>query len=250
MSFTHFAAVMALPWLVVIAVEWLGIRLHFAREIGARASGEPPPDLEPLPRAPLAVLGGTLAGFVLSAPLGYDPAWAAVAGAAAMVAVRPAPLAALVRAIDLPLLGFVLGLAIIVHVVAGHGAGALVADILPDGDGLAALLGVAAIAAVAANLLNNVPAVLVLLPAAAAAGPATVLAVLIGVNVAPQPHAHRLAGHAPPAPLAGRARRRAPGRRVRAPRRAHRAARDRPRHGRALARRVGNRRTAAGVTPV
>ena len=78
-----------------------------------------------------------------------------------------------------------LGLAIIVRAVAGHGAGALVADILPAGDGLVALLGVAAIAAVAANLLNNVPAVLVLLPAAAAAGPSTVLAVLIGVNVGP-----------------------------------------------------------------
>ena len=48
-----------------------------------------------------------------------------------------------------------------------------------------ALLGAAALAAVLANLLNNVPAVLVLLPAAAAAGPATVLAVLIGVNVGP-----------------------------------------------------------------
>ena len=36
-----------------------------------------------------------------------------------------------------------------------------------------------------ANLLNNVPALLVLLPAAAAAGPATVLAVLIGVNAGP-----------------------------------------------------------------
>ena len=40
-------------------------------------------------------------------------------------------------------------------------------------------------AAVLANLLNNVPALLLLLPAAAAAGPETVLAVLIGVNVGP-----------------------------------------------------------------
>ena len=41
------------------------------------------------------------------------------------------------------------------------------------------------LAAVLANLLNNVPALLVLLPAAAAAGPETVLAVLIGVNAGP-----------------------------------------------------------------
>ena len=48
-----------------------------------------------------------------------------------------------------------------------------------------ALLGATALAAVLANLLNNVPALLVLLPAAAAAGPPTVLAVLIGVNCGP-----------------------------------------------------------------
>ena len=56
---------------------------------------------------------------------------------------------------------------------------------LPDGTGLLALLGVTFVAAALANLLNNVPALLVLLPAAAAAGPATVLAVLIGVNAGP-----------------------------------------------------------------
>jgi arsenical pump membrane protein len=68
--------------------------------------------------------------------------------------------------------------------VAVHGVGELVDSALPAGDTLPALLGAAA-AALLANLLNNVPAVLVLLPAAAAAGPATVLAVLIGVNVGP-----------------------------------------------------------------
>ena len=36
-----------------------------------------------------------------------------------------------------------------------------------------------------ANLINNLPAVLLLLPAAAAAGPGVVLAVLIGVNAGP-----------------------------------------------------------------
>jgi arsenical pump membrane protein len=36
-----------------------------------------------------------------------------------------------------------------------------------------------------ANVINNLPAVLLLLPAAAAAGPGEVLAVLIGVNAGP-----------------------------------------------------------------
>jgi arsenical pump membrane protein len=48
-----------------------------------------------------------------------------------------------------------------------------------------ALLGATAVAALLANLVNNVPALLVLLPAAAAAGPGTLLAVLIGVNAGP-----------------------------------------------------------------
>ena len=78
-----------------------------------------------------------------------------------------------------------LGLAVIVQGVAAHGVGELVDNALPGGETLFALLGAAAVAALLANLLNNVPAVLVLLPAAAAAGPATVLAVLIGVNVGP-----------------------------------------------------------------
>jgi arsenical pump membrane protein len=57
--------------------------------------------------------------------------------------------------------------------------------VLPGGSGLLALLGATAVAAVAANLLNNVPALLVLLPAAVAGGTGTVLAVLIGVNAGP-----------------------------------------------------------------
>jgi arsenical pump membrane protein len=57
--------------------------------------------------------------------------------------------------------------------------------VLPDGTGLAALLGIAVLAAVLANLINNLPAVLVLLPLTATAGPGAVLAVLLGVNIGP-----------------------------------------------------------------
>ena len=48
-----------------------------------------------------------------------------------------------------------------------------------------ALLGIAAVAAVLSNVVNNLPAVLVLLPLVTASGPAAVLAMLIGVNIGP-----------------------------------------------------------------
>jgi arsenical pump membrane protein len=44
---------------------------------------------------------------------------------------------------------------------------------------------VAALSATLANLVNNLPATLILVPVAATAGPGPVLAVLIGVNVGP-----------------------------------------------------------------
>jgi arsenical pump membrane protein len=56
---------------------------------------------------------------------------------------------------------------------------------LPGGTSLPALLAAAAVAAVLANLINNLPAVLVLLPLAAPSGPGAVLAVLLGVNIGP-----------------------------------------------------------------
>jgi arsenical pump membrane protein len=183
LSFTHFAALMALPWVVAIAVEWVAFRWAFADDLAAEADPKPPADTAPppLPRVPLAVLAFTLAGFIAAGPLGLDAAWPAAAGALAMIAFEgTSP-----RAIDLPLLGFVLGLGLIVRSVAGHGLGDVVDDLLPDGAGLLALLGAAALAALLANLLNNLPALLVLLPAAAASGHVTVLAVLIGVNAGP-----------------------------------------------------------------
>jgi len=54
-----------------------------------------------------------------------------------------------------------------------------VISVLSDG------LGSGVKAAVLANLINNLPAVLLLLPAASVAGPGAVLAVLIGVNTGP-----------------------------------------------------------------
>ena len=60
-----------------------------------------------------------------------------------------------------------------------------VGNVIPSGSGFLALLGVATASAVIANLINNLPANLLILPIVAAGGVGPALAVLIGVNIGP-----------------------------------------------------------------
>jgi arsenical pump membrane protein len=117
------------------------------------------------------------------------PAWAALAGAAAMalrsLARRHTSAVEIVRAVNVPFLVFVLALGVVVQAVMRNGVAERMGALLPSGSGLLALLGYAALAAVLANIVNNLPATLVLVPLVAPAGPAAVLAVLIGVNIGP-----------------------------------------------------------------
>jgi arsenical pump membrane protein len=131
------------------------------------------------------VVALTLAGFVLSSLIGIAPVWVATAGAVVMVVrERPAP-RQLVLAAEPTFLVFVLGLGVVVHAASKHGLSSAVDSVLPHGTGLPALLVVAVVSAAVANLLNNLPATLIILPVAAASGPGAVLAMLVGVNVGP-----------------------------------------------------------------
>ncbi|MFF1401883.1 SLC13 family permease [Streptomyces sp. NPDC058294] len=190
LGFTRFAALMVLPWLAAIGVEYLVFRRFFARDLAAAAPADR--DLGEAPQLPLFALvtvGGTLAGFVVASAFGVDPAW--VAGAGALVLAgrsllrRRATVPSVVRAAAPAFLVFVLALGIVVRAVVDNGLADALGRVVPDGTGLAALLGTAALAAVLANVINNLPAVLVLLPLAAPAGPGAVLAVLLGVNIGP-----------------------------------------------------------------
>ena len=82
-------------------------------------------------------------------------------------------------------LAFVLCLGIIVEAVVGNGLGNLIDHLVPSGQTLLSLLAVAAIAALLSNLINNLPAVMFLLPFVSPAGWVAVLAMLIGVNIGP-----------------------------------------------------------------
>lgn len=72
-----------------------------------------------------------------------------------------------------------------VRAVVDNGLADALGRVMPSGTGLLALLGVAALAALLSNVINNLPAVLVLIPAAAPLGTGAVLAVLLGVNIGP-----------------------------------------------------------------
>ncbi|MFG2683232.1 SLC13 family permease [Streptomyces sp. NPDC048392] len=221
LTFTRFAALMALPWLAAIAVEYAVFRRFFRADLaepvpaaptrvgtvpagsaraapvpakapGAPGASPPVPDAPPVPTVPrftVVVVALTLAGFAVASPAGLDPAWAALGGvlvlggrALARRHVTPRDLAGAAS----PLFClFVVALGIVVQGVVAGGPAAGLGRLLPDGDSLPALFGVAAVAAVLANLVNNLPAVLALLPLAAPAGPGQVLAVLIGVNLGP-----------------------------------------------------------------
>ncbi|WP_209707800.1 SLC13 family permease [Crossiella equi] len=189
LGFTHFAALMAAPWLVAIGVEYLVFRRFFAADLTAPA--EVPPSAEPreVPVFALTTLLATLAGFVVASAVGVDPAWAAAAGALVLavraLARRHTSLGGIVRSASLPFLAFVLALGVVVRAVVDNGLGDALGALIPSGSGLLALLGLAALAAGLANVINNLPAVLVLLPLVAAGGPAPVLAVLLGVNIGP-----------------------------------------------------------------
>jgi arsenical pump membrane protein len=147
------------------------------------------PDAASAPVFSLIVVAATLGGFVLASAAGANPAWAALGGALLLavraLARRTTSVPAIARSADVPFLLFVIALGIVVVAVVDNGLGSALRPALPSGTSLPALLAIAALAAVLAAAVNNLPAVLVLIPLAAPGGAGAVLAVLIGVNIGP-----------------------------------------------------------------
>ncbi|MGX6606062.1 ArsB/NhaD family transporter [Micromonosporaceae bacterium Da 78-11] len=184
LTFLGFAAIMTLPWLAVVAVEYLAFRWFFRADL--RAPAEPPTgdgDV-PAPRYALTVLVLTLVGFAVAQPFGVHPGWVAVAGAVALAVPRRVSVRTVFREATPAFCAFVFALGIVVLAVREHGLGDVVDRLVPTHTGLWQLLAVAGLAALLANVLNNLPATLVLIPAVASS-PGLLLAVLIGVNVGP-----------------------------------------------------------------
>ena len=142
-----------------------------------------------LPRFALAVVGVTLIGFLVSSLIRVDLLWIAAAGAAALTVPalvrQKTTLRGILQALQPGFLIFVFGLGIIVAAASDNGLTAAVRAVLPHGESFIFLLGIAAVSAVLANLVNNLPATLILAPALAPAGHVAVLAALLGVNIGP-----------------------------------------------------------------
>jgi arsenical pump membrane protein len=189
LSFGRFSALMALPWLVTIGIEYAVLRRVFRADLAVGTGAEEDAARTAPPVFALLVLGFTFAGFALGSFAGVEPVWAALAGTV-VLAVRGlvrhrVTVRGLVDAASPLFCLFVLALGVVVKAVVDHGLGGVLTHLLPQSAGLPELLAIAAIAAVLANLINNLPAVLALLPLLAPLGPGPVLAGLIGVNLGP-----------------------------------------------------------------
>ncbi|WP_410636548.1 SLC13 family permease [Amycolatopsis sp. cmx-4-83] len=189
LTFAGFTALMALPWLVTIAIELAVFLRFFAADLRPRETAEPKQHLE-TPTFALVVLVLTLAGFGVGQLGHVEPVW--IAALAALILgvralargkIRPWQL---VTEASPQLCLFVLGLAVVVEAVSEHVLGGLLGDLLPTSTGLLDLLIAAGVAALLANLVNNLPATLILLSVLGPhPAPGVLLAVLLGVNIGP-----------------------------------------------------------------
>lgn len=189
LSFARFAVLMAPAWLAVLLVEYGGLRWWFRRELATAAvptsARRPPPPR--VPALPLVVVGVMLAGFPVASAVGLEPFW--VAGIAAMVLAslavvrRRTTAAGVVRHAHLSFALFVLCLGVVVAALNRAWLGDTLRLVVPDRATLPALLATAFLGALLANIVNNLPATLILVPLVAPLGAVAVLALLVGVNV-------------------------------------------------------------------
>lgn len=186
-----FALRMAPVLAVVLLVEYVGLRLLSRKEL---SHGEPQvvrdttADGPTRLAVPVTVVVLMLVGFVVTSPLGIDPAWVAVVAAVVLAVwgltngvTRPLDV---VAAAHPGFAIFVLGLGVVVAALAHGPLGAHVGGWLPDtATGFGPLLLIAVLATALAAVLTNLSATLLLLPLLSPLGVTAVLAALLGLNI-------------------------------------------------------------------
>jgi arsenical pump membrane protein len=196
-SFARFVAVQLLPQLVVLGVLWAGLAAWYRKEIPARFEvaslpepGSVVPD-EAFFRGALAVLAAVLVGYFVASRVGfpvYAVAFAGVAGLLGLAAARKRLRLSWFLELPLGVFPFVAGLFVLVQALENLGLQTpAVAWLREPHSTLGLLLGTTGAAALASNVLNNLPAVLLghSILSTAASPPAAVYGVLLGANLGP-----------------------------------------------------------------
>lgn len=176
---------MWLPTVVSVSLTVLALALRYRRDLRGRYAVPRHPDIDD--RVLLVLTALACLALVPGILLGGDPTTVVTVVAIALLgvfAVRRRDVLQ-VRLVPWRLALLVLGLALVVETVLRHGGDHLVAAVTGNGSSNADLLQVAGVGAVSSNLLNNLPAYLVVEPDAAGGGTDRLLALLIGTNVGP-----------------------------------------------------------------
>jgi arsenical pump membrane protein len=190
LTFGGFALRMLLPTVAaVVVVVAVAARDTDRTPLASVGADAPAARLDRFAWFVVGALAVMVIAFFVASAAGIEPAWIAVTGAvvvggAAVVRGRARPVR-LLQATAPQFLLFVLALAVVVDAAVEHGLGDLARDVLPHGDGLLALLATTGLAAVLANLVNNLPAALMLTSVIPGGATARLLAMLVGVNVGP-----------------------------------------------------------------
>jgi arsenical pump membrane protein len=185
-TFTGFAIRMAPVLLVVLVVEYVGLRLLFRDRLRAVPAHDDE-ELRAVPLFPVAVVLAMLLGFAVVSPFGGQPWWVSLVAAVALAAwslrrglARPSHL---VVAANPGFAIWVLGLGVVVAGLAQGFLGDAVRQLTPGTTGLVGLLALAVLATALAVLLTNLSATLLLVPFVAPLGTTAVLAALLGLNI-------------------------------------------------------------------
>ena len=185
-TFTGFAVRMAPVLVVVLVVEYVGLRLLFRDRLDVVPSADQSSP-SPVPAFPVVVVALMLVGFAVVSPFGGQPWWVSTVAGAVLAAwavrrglARPIHL---VHAANPGFAIWVLGLGVVVAALGEGFLGDVVRHLAPSSTGLVGLLVVAVLATGLAVLLTNLSATLLLVPVIAPLGTTAVLAALLGLNI-------------------------------------------------------------------
>jgi arsenical pump membrane protein len=190
LTFLDFARIMAPVLLVVLVVEYGGLRLLFRRDLASPGPAPAPPggsDWGAAPLVPLVVVMAMLAGFVATSPAGIAPAWPAGIAALALAGWGLARgllrLPEVAHAAHLSFTLLVLALGLVVAALAHGFLADDLARLVPSSTGVWQLLGIAVLTTLVAAAVTNLSATLLLVPLLAPLGTTAVLAGLLGLNI-------------------------------------------------------------------